>query len=166
MTRPATYEGLGGRAWIVDPRKEDPREAVHVAGWLIEAPASHPVWPWKLLYCVALRTMEGVDPPKLHRSGVTHEIGLVALHREGVSDFAALLDAFETGADHFPFLTPVDACRQFTARSDAEAAQVAHAIARAFVEGRLVPDEDYRSAIHGAIDGTAACVAAGTHEPS
>lgn len=165
--RPPSIEGIAARAWQVGARNpSDPRSAIHVASWLIDAPASHLVWPWKVLYCVALREAEGVDAPLIARAGVTHEVGLVAIYEEGAPNFAERIDAFEAGTERFPFVLPHDACRQIAVRSDSDAEQVCTAIVRAFCEGRLVPDEDYRRAIHGAIDGTAACIAAGGHEPS
>lgn len=167
MTPKPTISGVAGRAWRVELAEETRR--VKPAGlglWLVHAPSSHPIWPWKLVACVSLADLPGVAPAVRARPELTHEFLVYAVNPEEVPRPLERLESMARG-EPVPYLRPFETVHQVQLRHDVDATRILHDLVRAFVAGILIPDQDYRSAINAALDMTAAHYRSGAHgDPS
>lgn len=155
--------GIAGRAWRV--RFDQARWPAAIASWVFFSPYQSAAWSGYYLGLIHLRDVPGVDPAALEFAGATHEISVHALDDKGHD-----IDPDDDGGERRwtkARLTPVNYQRAITVRHDADALQVAEAIARAFVNG-LLPLEPLLSGqrwpVHNAIDDTAAHVRSGAHD--
>lgn len=163
MSRAPTRAGSRGRAWRLDFAPEVLRaNPAHVGSWLVHAPHSHPHWPWKIVACVSLAQVSGVEPAKLTRPGMTHEFLVLSLDPDRLPNPLEHIETFERGTK-VSFLTPFEVAHQVALRHDVDARRILDSLARAFVDGLLVPDQDHRASINGCLDTTAACYRAGKH---
>lgn len=130
------FAGQAARAWSVRPGP--PTTALAV--WLVEATAAHPVWNYHVILVSHLRDEPGMRPPVITRPGATHELTVLALAPD--HDF----EVDPADISTFRWLTPPDVVEQFVASSDDIAIAIARATAQHCVDGRLVPDSDFRAA--------------------
>ncbi|MDX3748711.1 hypothetical protein [Streptomyces sp. AK08-02] len=102
--------------------------------WIITGPHWSPAWTQYMLGIVTLADVAGVDPARLQRPGVTHELLVVALDPDH-----GPYDAGKIRASQLHTLRPVNVCEQFTA-TDGQARDLAVLCAKACVDGHLSPE--------------------------
>lgn len=123
--------GPASRAW----RWPRGHQGAGVGGWMVDAPESHPFWPWHLILGVHLRSQPGLPPPALSFPGASHEIAVLALN-----------------PGHYPppvngeaepaTLDPPDIVVQVMGLDDAQAGVLVQLLALAVCAGALIPDVD------------------------
>lgn len=157
--REPDIEGVAGKAWeVVRPPGGPPAWQGGVASWVMNVPGAHPFWSWWTLNAVHLRPIEGVRPAFLRFPEATHEFLICAL------DPASYPPPVDVEPETcFAILQPIDLVHQVSGLDDGQAARVAALMMRAIVDGRMSPDQDYRSAWRRLIDGTAEHLRAGKH---
>uniref|UniRef100_UPI0007C7DF67 hypothetical protein n=1 Tax=Streptomyces graminilatus TaxID=1464070 RepID=UPI0007C7DF67 len=102
--------------------------------WIITGAHWSPAWSQYMLAILSLADIAGVDPARLHRPGVTHELLVVALNPDH-----GPYDADKVRANQLHTLRPVNVCEQFTT-TDHQARDLAALCARACVDGVLSPE--------------------------
>lgn len=109
-----------------------------VAGWIVHAPHSHPIWPYVAVVCVHLRDMpHQTKPPTVHLEGASHEIIVLALNP---ATYPPLIDG-----DKLDFLRPSNFVGQFAVASDDEASAIVDVVIARICSGTLNPDTDGNS---------------------
>lgn len=157
---PPTLSGAAGRGWLCDMssyKHARPDTQATIAMWVLNIPGAHPLWSWWGMAMIHLRPIAGVKPPCIDMPGATHELIILALQpNEPVPD--------PRGPDfNFAILTPMDVAEQVKLETDAQAEELCTAAARACCEGRLSPDQDFRSAWHNALHHSAEHIRSGLH---
>jgi hypothetical protein len=142
MTTPMPkFKGNFAEVWSIDLTKAKSIEGVPkekqglIAAWVIYAPQSHPLWPWLRLTLIHLRPIEGLDDPKIHLEGATHEIVLTALDPKH----------YPPPLDDIPgnYLTPHNFAAQLLCTSDEAAIKAVEELAmKPLAKGHLNPDTD------------------------
>lgn len=160
--RKPDLEGIAGRAWRVPFDQRDWPCAI--ASWVFFSPYQAAAWSGYYLGLIHLRDVPGIPPATLEFPGATHEIVVHALDDRGrdidPDDCNGPLCAMRAR------LTPLNYQRAFVVNNDAEALQLAEALARAFVAGGLPLEpvlSGQRWPVHNAIDETAKCIREGGH---
>lgn len=156
------------RAWHI-PNPDPAKWPASLAMYLIHAPGSHPLWPWHTISGVALRVIDGANPPVLHRPTSTHEITILSWNPESPDpDPADLLGSIERNraADRSSFLSPPDLVVQLDDATDEMCSEIVLLMARAICDGHTSPDEDYRTVNENMIAATLAHMRQGKHIPS
>lgn len=158
--RRADLAGTYGQAWEYrgDRTDEAWREDAYMGGYLIHAPAAHPLRAWHLLMGIHLRPDNRAPTlPFLRFPGATHEIMVLALNPE--HDAALDPDDRET----FKWLEPPDVTEQVVLGSDDQARELVRLCATGCVHGVLVPDSDFRSAWRASLEQTSEHLRLGGH---
>lgn len=125
------FEGAGGLV------EKFPDEALAdsptgLAAWIATAPGLHPHWSQYLLSVVSLADALGLEPPKLQRPGMTHELTVFVLN----PDWGPYEPVRFRG---IRVLEPVNVVEQF-AGTDEEAVHLLDLCARAVADGVLNPE--------------------------
>lgn len=156
-----TSQGPAGSAWRVDVAKlrhERPDTEATVALWLLNMPGAHIAWAWWLLSAIHLRPIAGARAAVIRTPGATHEVLVAALDPAHEPPNPATFPI-----EDVRILTPLDVQQQYTAATDAAAAEVCELAARACCGGLLSPDQDFRHLWERYIVGTAEHLASGAH---
>jgi len=162
-TDPPTFTGVAGHAWQLRLRPPGQREVrdhdATVGGYIVHAPGAHVLWSYWIVSVIHLRPIAGVRPPVISRSGATHEFLIMALDPREPLPTLDVTDGWRVA-----WLSPVDIVEQFAAADDAIAAEILDLGVRAIVDGRLSPDQDFRSAWRRTLHETATHYASGRHK--
>lgn len=156
------FTGPFGKAWDVTGAKLSNQSVVAIdafmGGWLLYAPAAHPLWNWHVLMGIHLRDVEGQSsPPHLRFPGATHEIICLAINPEKEGGL------HPGDANTFHYLRPPDFAEQIILPRDAHCAELLSLGAHAVVDGMLVPDSDFRGAWQASLNATAEHFRLGGH---
>lgn len=116
---------LGYADKITDPRFENHQTGI--AGYLLFAPAVHPLWSFYVAQLVHLRDVEGIAPAKKISEDKTHEIMVFALNRESPPK----IDDIDT----MEWLMPPNHVVQFTCASDKKASSILELVVQQFISG-------------------------------
>lgn len=146
--------GKAGRAWKAPLDSDQPHGTL--AGWLINVPKAHPFWSWWAINMIHLRDIEGVPPAKKHYPEAQYEFLIYAINPE-------LCPEPDPDKPPYPHLVPVDVCEQFHGVLDVDAVRICELAVLSIVDGRLSPDQDFRSAWHNTIQTTAEHYRQGKH---
>lgn len=158
MSRAPDLQGPYGRAWCApDSVLRNPTKA-GLGAWLVDAPNSHPIWPWHLVTMIHLRDCAGLPPAQKRYPGAEYEFGIIAIDPDRAPNPDP--DAWEGG---YPILHPPDVIEQFHGVDDATARHILGLAIRCIVDGKLSPDSDYRRAWHETIEQTVQHFRDGTH---
>lgn len=126
--------GPYGKAGLI-PAERYSNPTTQIAGWVITAPAWHPLWSQYFLGVVSLADLPGVPPPVLHFPGATHEIMVIALDPDH-----GPYDAEVIGEGHkLKWLLPGNICEQIIA-TDEIAREISEGLAHMVVQGLLCPE--------------------------
>lgn len=156
------FEGKFGWAKRVPISPDNDNAIFSIASWLIFAPSAHPMWSFHSLEAITLTDLPGRKLAHRQFPEATHEILVLALNPEFQPyTVAEIASAAEQNAG-LPYLTPPDVVFQLTAK-DHEIERLCAYGARACVDGRLVPDSDYRSHWQRAFTDTLQHLQAGRH---
>ena len=129
------HESTYGRAVRLE-WPDVPDAAESVCGWVIDAPAYHPLWSQYHLAVVRLRDdVPGFPPPRRKFIGATHELNVVALNPEA----GAYTEADAHACRPLPYLLPVNIAEQFEG-TDPEMEQLAWFAAWGVTIGLLNPE--------------------------
>jgi hypothetical protein len=130
--------GPRGTARAADPRAVRTLSRASLALWLVHAPSYHPLWAHYVCSVVHLRPLAGDSQPAvLHYPVAQYEIVVYASQPPPApEDFMRWYEAV---------LTPVNIVFQFHGVSDEGAAAVLAQLVRAFCDGKVSPDTDYRT---------------------
>lgn len=157
-----TLSGPAGRAWSC-PRlahgQQTLAETACLATWLIEQPGVHAFWTRWFVTLIHLRDIPGVQPAHMQFPTASHEVVIHALDPEHYPKHEALPGPVE----QWGLMDPADLVHQFEVRSDAEAIRLVELLARAFCDGYLAADSDFRTRNADAIDQTAKHFRDGRH---
>lgn len=137
--RSADHKGPAASAWLIARTETQMSEfPAHVVSWVVHAPASHVIWPWRLLTVVSLAAHHGIPDAHLEAPEMTHELALVSIDPQ----------SYPPPVDGSPLRTlrPVDVCRQLPRLTDQQAYEVTWRAIKDVCAGRLVPDVDYSTA--------------------
>lgn len=151
--RDPDLKGPAGQAWKT-PIEPGPHTSL--ALWLINVPKAHPHWSWWTVGVIHLRDVEGLPPAKKHYPEAAYEFLIMALNPERCPE--PVLDP-----SSWSFLSPADVVEQFHGMIDIEAVRLCEQAVRAIMDGRLSPDQDFRSAWHNTIQTTAEHYRQGKH---
>lgn len=102
--------------------------------WIITGPHWSPAWTQYMVGLVTLADVDGIDPARLQRPGVTHELLVVALNPDH-----GPYNADTVRANQIHTLRPVNLCEQFTATDD-QARNLTSLCVKACVDGVLSPE--------------------------
>jgi len=116
---------LGYADKITDPRFES--HPTGIAGYLLFAPAVHPLWSFYIAQIIHLRDVEGMPPAQKHGADMTHEIMVLALQR----DFPPKKDDIKT----MRWMTPANHVVQLSCDTDARAADILEQVVQQFISG-------------------------------
>jgi hypothetical protein len=157
--REPDLKGKAAKAWNLRLVRTRPDHEGCLAGWLVHAPYSHPIWPWKQISVIHLRDIPGVKPAVKHYAEAEYEFSIVSINPEECPH----PDPDEV-AEGYPSLIPPDVIAQFDVKgSDHDAVRVCESAIRAIVNGVMVPDVDYRAVWKQAVEGTAKHFRTGAH---
>lgn len=163
ILEPPTASGSGGQAWRIRlppvGQRARPDHDATVDAWIVRVPGAHVCWDHWALTVVHLRSIAGVRAAHRHVPEATHEFLILALNPEKP---LPPLDAAHAGFQ-IHWLTPIDVCMQFMARSDAVAAEILELAVTSIVDGHASPDQDWRPWWTRAIAETAQHFADGAH---
>ena len=160
-SHPGTCAGPAGTAWKIDVAKlvhQVPDTKATLAVWLVWCPGAHPFWHWWLISVIHLRPLEGVRPAFIREPGATHEVIVASLDPDH-----PIPDPRAFRIEDIRFLTPIDVMEQFQVASDVEAEEICALAVRACCDGRLSPDQDFRSLWHATLKATAQHYRGGQH---
>jgi hypothetical protein len=159
--RPPDLQGPMGRAWKLAIQTQHVDQMATLSFWLIDAPHSHPFWPWHVLALVHLRDIEGQSKPAHKRyPEAEYELLILAIDPEVCPPDP---DDYDGGFT----LSPPDVMEQFDVKgSDHDAIRIVEASVRAIVNGHISPDQDYRSTWAGMLKATADHFKSGAHVES
>lgn len=131
--REPDFEGPGGKAWNIKSAIPSPT----LASYLIYAPYSHPVWPYKWLSIIHLRDEPGIDPPTKYHPEAEYELILMPIDPEAMP---------HPDPDEQPFmiLVPPDVMEQFHGITDDEVKEIGAILIQNVIAGLLIPDQDWR----------------------
>lgn len=156
--------GRAGRAWALSRPESTkrPDHAASLASYVVNVPGAHAYWSWWMVTMIHLRDIPGVRPAHKDYSEAEYEFSIVSLdptHGEPPD-----IDGFELGTcEGFHHLTPPDVVKQFHSVTDDVVKTIALLAIRAICDGRLSPDQDFRSRWNQTIDDTVAHYVAGKH---
>jgi hypothetical protein len=154
--------GVRGCYWELDREalcSSGDATATVLAVYLLDVPSAHPAWDCYLLSIIHLRDVPGI--PAAHREfpTATHEILLWALNPESDASWNGI--AFPPEGRFL--LTPPNLIEQVELPSDEYALELVALLARAFIDGILSPDTDFRRMQQQAIRETALHMREGRH---
>lgn len=152
--------GIAGRAWHTRRPEEgsgEPSWQGHVNGYVIEVPGAHPWWRFWTVYVVHLWDIPGAPPAKKHFPEAAYEFAIFAHD----PDYPVAVDP-GVGTELHP-LTPFDVCYQFAGCTDEQASRICDGAVRMILDGRMSPDQDYRSIWKTVIKNTVEHMTAGGH---
>lgn len=151
--------GPGGRAWLLKISPKTKAQEAGLATWLVHAPGSHHIWPWKLVGLIHLRPIEGTPPAKKKYPEAEYEFLVISISPEECPNPDP-----DNCNDGFPLLEGPEVIEQFHCNgSDHDAVRICEAAIRAIVAGDLSPDSDWRSTWKTAIARTAEHFRSGVH---
>lgn len=157
--RPPDWQGVGGRAWLIPNKSDVPDHQATIAGWLVNAPGCHPFWSWWTVHVIHLRDIRGVKPAHKRYPEAEYEFVILAIHPDHPAD----PDHPEKG---YHYLTPANVVEQFHGVTDRDAGRFAELAVRSILDGRMSPDQDYRSAWRATVKDTIAHFREGRHRES
>lgn len=134
--------GPFGRAWVVKKPIVKPDHNASLSEWLINVPGAHPFWEYWYIALIHLRDIPGVPPAHKKYPEAEFEFIIAAISPE----VRPAPDPDE--ARGFPLMTPTDVAEQFHGITDHDAVRVCEAAVQAIVNGRISPDQDFRSMWH------------------
>ena len=155
--------GTVGRAWEVRVQKREtpPDWGGSLGTWILHVPWAHPAWSYYCLGVIHLRPIPGVRPAQIRVEGASHEF---------------MIHAFDPDSPHSPpspdisdettwpsFLQPIDLAHQVVGLTDEQAARIGGLMVRMICDGRMSPDQDFRSVWRELLDGTAKHYREGRH---
>lgn len=130
--------GLAGQAWLLPRNPQTPLQEASLATWLVHAPQSHPIWPYKQVCLAHLRPIPGFPDAYKHYPEAEYELTVLAINPETHPEP-------DPDKDPFTLLLPAEAGVQFHVSSDVDARRICEVSVECVVDGQLVPDESYRS---------------------
>lgn len=145
--------GPAARAW----RLPDGWDRAGVGAWIVHAPGSHPLWPWRFVFAIHLRGAAGLPEPFLHFPGASHEIVVISLDPK---HYPPELDG---GAGSLHPLTPPDVVEQVMGLTDDQATELLDLLVVGCCGGHLVPDADWRGAWRQTLELTSEHMRVGEH---
>ena len=116
---------LGYADKITDPRYDN--HPTGLAGYLLCAPAVHPLWSFYMAQLIHLRDVEGMPPAHRQNEDMTHEIIVFALNR----DSPPKLDDIDT----MKWLSPPNHVVQFSCDSDEKASDILKQVVQQLIAG-------------------------------
>ena len=116
-----------------------------LAHWLVNVKGAHPFWEHWYVALIHLRDLPGVDPAKKRYPEAEYEFIIASISPEEAPE----PDPDQKGS--YPLMTPIDVVEQFHGVSDRDAIRIAQAGIQAMMQGRISPDQDFRSMWHGLI---------------
>lgn len=152
--RKADKEGPFGKAWRLP--LSGPSTAL--GSWLVFAPKSHLLWPYKMIALCHLRDVPGVPPAHKQYPQAEYELMVISINPEDCPEPDP-----EKYEDGYPLLYPVDVVTQFHGIPDRDAVTVLDSAINAVVSGQLVPDQDYRRMWDSSVASTVAHFISGAH---
>lgn len=155
--REPDIKGSAAEAWSIPLKIRDPAHAAALAGWLVHSPHFHPFWSWWMLSVCHLRPIAGTPPARLHYPEAAFEFFIASLNPE-----AGEPDVDDSGKG-YRLLEPFDVVEQFHGVTDADAASICFAAIRCICDGKISPDQDYRSLWRQLIAGTVTHYREGAH---
>lgn len=159
-----TLVGRGGRAWemLYNLKPTDPSDwGATLSSWFLNMPGAHPFWSWWLLSSIHLRPIEGCRPPVIRTPGASHEFLIIALNPKFPSP-----NVDQDVPETLHYLTPFDLEHQVVGIDDAQAKHITMLMVRACVDGRMSPDQDFRSRWQAMLNTTAEHYRTGRHSIS
>src|SRR4029077_7173447 len=108
-----------GRAWLLKMQPSLPAHEACLGMWLIHAPQSHLIWPWRLISVIHLRDIPGVTAATKRYAEATHELMVLSIDPEACPNPDP-----DAPDNHYPTLRPIDVAEQFHGLSDLDAAHL------------------------------------------
>lgn len=149
-------EGKFGRAWIAGGKRTVDHSA-SLGSWLLNIPGAHLLWEYWIVGVVHLRAIPGGRPAKKHYPEAEYEFIIASINPE------ACPKPDPESTIGYPCLTPVDVVYQFHGVNDRDALRIGELAIKAMVDGRISPDQDFRSAWDRVLDATVAHFRSGKH---
>jgi hypothetical protein len=160
--RAPTLTGRGGRAWNIELNPlttiTQLAQTASLRAWLLNVPGAHPFWSYWSLGCVHLRDIPCVKPAFKKYPSAEFEIFIYAIDPTKCPQPDP-----DRPQDGYPPLFPLDLQYQFHGVSDEAAWLIADLCVTTIMEGRLSPDQDYRSAWISVLDQTVQHFREGRH---
>ena len=128
--------GPAGQAWLMPRNPQTLLQEASLATWLVHAPQSHPIWPYKQVCLAHLRPIPGYPDALKHYPEAEYELTVLAVNPETHPDP-------DPDGKPLTLLLPAEAGVQFHVDSDHEARRICEVSVEYVVDGQLVPDESY-----------------------
>lgn len=116
-----------------------PEAPTVVASWLAKVPGAHPFWDHWWISTVHLRETDGMPAPQKTSPEMGYELLMITVNPEKHPEPDPDAPPFET-------LRPIDIAVQFGGVDDVGAARVTELVMEQILQGRMSPDQDFRSA--------------------
>lgn len=155
-----TISGVAGRAWKLSVESDKPDHDASIASWLVNVPGAHPFWSHWLVGMCSLRDIPGVPPAKRSYPEAEFEFLIASIDP---SEMPSPMPEVGKACGGFPLLSPFDVVFQFHGVIDADAGRICELAVRAMCDGRLSPDQDFRSAWEATLTKTVEHFRTGKH---
>jgi hypothetical protein len=137
------------KGWKTTWQDDRPDSKACIGQYIIEG-AFHPFWSQWVIACVSLADFPGAAPAKKHHPDNTHEFLIIAVDPKQKLD----PDVVPTTSGYM--LQPIDLIHQVKLPDDKDAADILELMVRSICDGKMSPDQDYRSAWKEIINNTVA----------
>jgi hypothetical protein len=144
--RAADRKGLVAEAWLSRAVPERPQQEASLVQWVVKGPF-HPAWEYWVLAVISLEEIPGAPSAHKKYPEAEYELMIVSLNPECYPPDPDVADGLD-------FLLPIDLIYQFDGVSDAQAMEIASLAVQAICDGRISPDQDFRSVWEKALDAT------------
>lgn len=157
--REPDIKGPFGRAWFIQVKTENPDHNACLGSWVVNVPGAHPFWEHWLVAVVHLRDMPGQSKPAYKKyPEAEFEFGIHSISPETCPQPDP-----DKALEGYPLLSPADVVEHFHGVSDKDALRIGEGAILAMVNGRMSPDQDFRSMWSRLITGTVAHFRSGAH---
>lgn len=144
--RPADRKGLVAEAWLSKAVPERAEQEASLTQWLIKGPF-HPAWEYWVLGVISLEDIPGAPPAKKKYPEAEYEFMIVSIDPDCYPPDPDV-------AEGLKFLHPIDLVYHFDGVTEGQAMEIASLAVQAICDGRISPDQDFRSAWERTLDAT------------
>jgi len=141
MLREPDIAGSHGKAWKL--KVKPPQDKTTLNAYVLSCYGAHAFWNWWVVSIIHLHDVEGMPAAVKNYPEATHEFLILTINPESCPPDPDNLEV--------AYLMPPDAALQFDGLTDEQAAKFVDEAVCAIVDGRISPDQDYRSAWEQAI---------------
>lgn len=130
-----------GKAWVVSVAA--PQDLTTLSAYVVSVYGAHPLWNWWLVSAIHLRDVPGMPAAEKEYPEATHEFLILTINPKSCPP--------DPDNSNYEYLVPVDVQIQFDGIDDDQVRELCQQAVTAIVDGRMNPDQDYRSVWNSSI---------------